>query len=140
MEVTIGSRWRESNVHFVEDEVIRLKRAPNSSNAANYSEDGTTIFNSSTNRLNLRIGRVGAEGATNDARIGPQAGLGGFNACATFDYSHPYNFAEAFNNSYAFTAYVSYSYFDITETGGKSISPSMEWNGDVFKTFTFVDN
>jgi hypothetical protein len=138
IEVTIGSRWRFENVHFVEDEVIRLKRAPNTAAAAFYSEDGSDTFNSSTNRLRLRVGRLGPTGATAGVLIDAQAGTGGFAACCSFQYSNPYNFAEAFDNSYAFTSFVATTYFDTTVTS--SVSPSMEWNGDVFKTFTFIDN
>lgn len=133
IEVTIGSGWIEADVDFVEDEIITLLRAdgPYKPDGAIYSEDGTTVGNDTTNRLIVTYRETQDEiqiDAMYHGSMDPALGI---------PYTNwPYDFAQAFDNSFIFnaaTAVASPGYMFTSNTAAN-------YNGAVFKTFTFVDN
>jgi len=140
IEVTIGSFWRFANVPFVEDEVVRLIRAPDVGTHAHYTEDGTNVANNATNRLMLSINRIGGEGATVGVFIeGEVPNLSTpsiFEDCFSFSYGNPYNFAAAFDASHTFTSSIETTFFNTTLSTGTTFY----YKNAIFKTFTFIDN
>jgi len=134
LEVTIGSRWNEANVQFAEDDVIQLIRVDTGGSNAYFTEDGTLTGNFTTNRLRImyQAGKM-------------QAGVPNSFFSSLFypaiDVTHgynPYDFGEMFTNSFSFSYYAYPAYFNVTATDG--FSPNALYNGEVFKTFTFIDN
>jgi len=137
IEVTIGSRW-VGNIFFSEDDVIRLKRVgPCSFNDICYTEDGTQTPNRTTNRLKIRISQTYMYWTP--ARVintiydtwTTSAGYAAHNLTT-------YDFKAWWDTSPSLTAYFKPSYFDVTTTSG--FAPAMQYQGEIFKTFTFIDN
>jgi hypothetical protein len=139
IEVTIGSRWIDANVPFAEDDVIRLtRRTPLSTsvnNKANFTETGETTA-SLTNRLSIYV-RPNQKLQVLNAK--PSYGTYYWSNDVYFEHGYsPYDFAQAFDNNVTFTEQAWTVYMDVTQQTG--FSPAMEYNGEVFKTFTFINN
>jgi hypothetical protein len=139
IEVTIGSRWIDANVPFAEDDVIRLIRVtPVSSSEiskVNFTETGETTA-SLTNRLNIFV-RPNQKLQVLNAK--PSYGNYYWSNAVYFEHGYsPYDFAQAFDNNVTFTEQAWTAYMDVTQQTG--FSPAMEYNGEVFKTFTFINN
>jgi hypothetical protein len=138
MEVTIGSRWKDATVPFAEDDVIRLTRAPDTASTANYSEDGTLTANNSTNRLLFSV-KGAYPGVFVEMHVECVTTGGNNFAKANRIKSYnawPYNFAQAFDANHSFTNNPYPAYMDVA--GGYYIAPPMQYNGEVFKTMTFI--
>jgi len=133
IQVTIGSRWNEGNVPFAEDDVITLIRVATGASQAYFTEDGTLTANDTTNRL-----RVMYQAGKMQAAVPNQFFSSLFYPVIDITHGYnPYDFGDAFNNSFSFTYYAYPTYFNVTTTDG--FNPEAQYNGEVFKTFTFID-
>jgi hypothetical protein len=141
IEVTIGSRWIFANVYFVEDEVLTLKRhGACEGDSICYSEDGTDIGSDSTNRLRIRIDPSNPTKVwlywspirTSPSHVfetGAYVGLTGLN---------PYDFKVFWDTNPSFNNYADSDYFDVTQES--SFTPLLKYQGEIFKSMTFINN
>jgi len=136
IQVIIGTRWNDENVPFAEDEEIRLIRYTSAIPGwGTFSEDGTDIYDVLTNRLNMVI--------SGDVmlRVATGSGTSAFGSAVRLHYVtqyEPYNFRAIFEASFSFNFYAWQPYMDVNTH--YYFSPSMNWNGEVFKSITFIDN
>jgi hypothetical protein len=136
IQVVIGTAWLAPS-NLVEDEVVRLYKVnqnfPVGPGTRIWSEDGTLVPNSETNRLFLNWNFGGG-----NMIITAGAGLttGGYWSTAwtlfqadAYSTGNPYSFKQFFNTNHAITA----------NTGLMS-SSSINFQNDVFKSMDYVTN
>jgi hypothetical protein len=129
--VVIGTEWNDGGCPFAEDDVISMRRAPDTDGGVriNYTEDGTLSW-SLTNRLRMAI--TGGGGTY----VGMQLHVYASDAMETFRNYYPYNFKDFFNNDITWSRYAVLSFFDVSTTS--YFSPAIYWKSGVFKSMTFI--
>jgi hypothetical protein len=141
IEVVIGNRWNESNIYFVENDVIRLKRAGEDTSEISYTEDGTLVANNTTNRLKMRIGDKNPTSIWWYLTPAKEDGTGASwyeSAIYAGVPINPYDFKAFWDTDPYFSEHVIPSYFDVTTTSG--FTPYLYYQDEIFKSITFIDN